>query len=227
MTPLDGRSARRRNLYLTKQTKRHAPGGIQSHILSRRTVANQRHRPRGHWDRHWEHIRHQNLNTTSKQISLSVVSLRNFIKTWIHPDSLAWELRSNFRLDRRRSTKTVAKRLQRMNKHQTLTLTACFMKAAFPPDHWRLQSSCANYKLLSDRKLAVTSETEMTWDDLVSCKLKDIHRLYYGMSLGHRLCSRWWRRFLLSLAAFWQADWFFIPLSSIVTQSIANAEYTN
>jgi hypothetical protein len=55
-TPLDEGSARRRDLYLTTQTlyKRqtiHAPGGIRTHDPSKRSVADLRFRPGGHWDR--------------------------------------------------------------------------------------------------------------------------------------------------------------------------------
>jgi len=57
-TPLDEWSARRRDLYLTthnthnRQTSMPPPRGIWTHDLSRRTAANLRLRPRGHWDRH-------------------------------------------------------------------------------------------------------------------------------------------------------------------------------
>jgi hypothetical protein len=56
--PLDEWSARRRDLYLTKdnthnrQTNIHVPGGIRAHNLSRRAAEDLRLRPRGHWDRH-------------------------------------------------------------------------------------------------------------------------------------------------------------------------------
>jgi hypothetical protein len=51
-TPLDKRSARRRDLYLThtQQTNIHAPGGIQTHDLSRYAAAHLHLRLRGHWD---------------------------------------------------------------------------------------------------------------------------------------------------------------------------------
>jgi len=58
-TPLEGWSARHRDLYLTvhgtrkrQQKKLHAPGLIRTHILSRRAAADLRFRPRGHRDRH-------------------------------------------------------------------------------------------------------------------------------------------------------------------------------
>ena len=57
ITPLDERSARRRDLYLTthirhsQQTDIHAPGGIRTHNLSRRADSELRRRPRGHWNR--------------------------------------------------------------------------------------------------------------------------------------------------------------------------------
>ena len=55
-TPLDERSARRTNLYLTTHNTHnrniHASGGIRTHNLSRRAAAVPRFRPRGHWDRH-------------------------------------------------------------------------------------------------------------------------------------------------------------------------------
>jgi len=51
-TPLDGRSARRRDVYLTTHnTYNRPPAGIRTHNLSRRAAAHQRGRPRGHWDR--------------------------------------------------------------------------------------------------------------------------------------------------------------------------------
>ena len=54
-TPLDEWSARHRDLYLTthksQQTNMHAPGGIQTHNLSRRADADLRLRPSGYWDR--------------------------------------------------------------------------------------------------------------------------------------------------------------------------------
>jgi hypothetical protein len=55
-TSLDEWSARRRDVYLTKQkqsqrTDIHAAGEIRSQNLSRRATADLRFRPRGHWDR--------------------------------------------------------------------------------------------------------------------------------------------------------------------------------
>jgi hypothetical protein len=54
-TPLDEGSARRRDLYLTTQTlyetNIHAPGGIRTHDPSKRSAADLRLSPRGHWDR--------------------------------------------------------------------------------------------------------------------------------------------------------------------------------
>ena len=55
-TPLDEWSARRRDLYLTTHNTHNRqtsmpPGGIRTHDLSRRTAADLRLRPRGHWDR--------------------------------------------------------------------------------------------------------------------------------------------------------------------------------
>src|SRR5215470_10652774 len=53
-TPLDEGSARHRDLYLTTQTlykkNIHAPGGIRTHDPSKRSAADLRLRPRGHWD---------------------------------------------------------------------------------------------------------------------------------------------------------------------------------
>ena len=54
-TPLDEWSARRRDLYLTTHNTHnrqniYAPGGIQTHDLSRRAAADLRLSPRGHWD---------------------------------------------------------------------------------------------------------------------------------------------------------------------------------
>ena len=54
--PLGERSARRRDLYLTKHNNHNRqtsmpPGGIRTHDLSRRVAADLRLRPRGHWDR--------------------------------------------------------------------------------------------------------------------------------------------------------------------------------
>jgi len=53
MTPLDERSARHRDLYLTTPTRDRypCPRGIRTHNLSRRTAAYLCLRPRGHWDR--------------------------------------------------------------------------------------------------------------------------------------------------------------------------------
>jgi hypothetical protein len=51
--PLEERSARHRDLYITKhsqQTNIHASGGIQTHNPSRRTAADPRLRPRGNWN---------------------------------------------------------------------------------------------------------------------------------------------------------------------------------
>jgi hypothetical protein len=52
-TPLDEGSAPRRDLYLTTQTlykrKIHASGGIRTHDPSKRSAADLRLRPRGHW----------------------------------------------------------------------------------------------------------------------------------------------------------------------------------
>jgi len=55
-TPLDVWSARRKDLYLTTHNTHNRqtsmpPGGIRTHGLSRRTAADLRLRPRGHWDR--------------------------------------------------------------------------------------------------------------------------------------------------------------------------------
>ena len=69
-TPLDERSARRRDLYLTTHNTRNRqtsmpPGGIRTHCLSRRAAADLRLRARGHWDRHL----------------FGLVTLNKFIKT--------------------------------------------------------------------------------------------------------------------------------------------------
>ena len=53
--PLDDRSARRRDLYLTihntyNRQNIHSPGGIRTHNLSKRAAADLRLRPCGHWD---------------------------------------------------------------------------------------------------------------------------------------------------------------------------------
>jgi hypothetical protein len=54
-TPLDEWSARHRDLYLTTHNKHntniHATGGIRTRNPSKRTAADPRLRPRGHWDR--------------------------------------------------------------------------------------------------------------------------------------------------------------------------------
>jgi hypothetical protein len=54
--PLDERSARHRDLYLTTQThttdKHPYPGGIRNQDRSRRAAIDIRVRPHGHWDRH-------------------------------------------------------------------------------------------------------------------------------------------------------------------------------
>ena len=54
--PLDERSARRRDLYLTTHNTHNRqtsmlPGGIRTHTLNIRAAADLRLRPRGHWDR--------------------------------------------------------------------------------------------------------------------------------------------------------------------------------
>ena len=54
--PLDQCSARRRDLYLdntqhSQETDIHATGGIRTYNSSKRTAAEPRLRPRGHWDR--------------------------------------------------------------------------------------------------------------------------------------------------------------------------------
>jgi hypothetical protein len=60
-TPLDEWSARRRDLYLdnTQHSNIHAPGGIQTHDLSRQTAADVRLRPRGYWDRPYVVFKHK------------------------------------------------------------------------------------------------------------------------------------------------------------------------
>jgi hypothetical protein len=55
-TPQDEGSARRRDLYVTTHkhsqgTNIHAPGGIRTHDPKKRSAADLRLRPRGHWDR--------------------------------------------------------------------------------------------------------------------------------------------------------------------------------
>ena len=53
-TPLDERSARRRNLYVTTHNthnKHPCPRGIRTHNLNRRAAADLRLRPRGYWER--------------------------------------------------------------------------------------------------------------------------------------------------------------------------------
>jgi hypothetical protein len=54
-TPLDGWSVQRKDLYLTPQhsqeTDIHDSGRIRTHNPSKRTAADPRLRPRGHWDR--------------------------------------------------------------------------------------------------------------------------------------------------------------------------------
>jgi hypothetical protein len=63
-TPLDEWSAGRRDLYLTthnthKRQTSMPPGGIRTQDLSRRSAANLRLRPRGHWDRHISCLKRQ------------------------------------------------------------------------------------------------------------------------------------------------------------------------
>ena len=62
-TPLDEWSARPRDLYMAKhyshQTDIHAPGGIRTHSLSKRTAPDLRLRPSGHWDRPGQSVRRQ------------------------------------------------------------------------------------------------------------------------------------------------------------------------
>ena len=68
-TPLDERSARRRDLYLTTHNthNRHPcpPGGIRTHNLSRRAAAALRLRPRGHLDRQYLFISKRNTEYTT------------------------------------------------------------------------------------------------------------------------------------------------------------------
>ena len=61
-TPLDERSARRRDLYLTTHNTHNRqtsmpPSGIRTHNLCRRAAADLRLRPRGYWDRHFCKLR--------------------------------------------------------------------------------------------------------------------------------------------------------------------------
>ena len=52
-----------------QQTNTHAPGGIQTHDLSRRAATDLRLRPRGHWDRQNEIILYQIIFQLFKQIN--------------------------------------------------------------------------------------------------------------------------------------------------------------
>jgi hypothetical protein len=53
ITPLEGWSAHRRDLYLTTQgTDIYTPSEIRTHNPSKRAAADPRLRPRGHWHRH-------------------------------------------------------------------------------------------------------------------------------------------------------------------------------
>ena len=66
-TPLDERSARRRDLYLTTHNTHNRqtsmpPGGIRTHNLSRRTAADLRLWTCGHWDRQMKTLLQQNLH---------------------------------------------------------------------------------------------------------------------------------------------------------------------
>ena len=66
-TPLDERSARSRDLYLTthtqnsQQSNAHVPGGIRTHNLNRRPAADLRLRPLGCWDRLGQNVLTPNL----------------------------------------------------------------------------------------------------------------------------------------------------------------------
>jgi hypothetical protein len=70
-TPLEEGSARRRDLYLTTQTlyktNIHAPRGIRTHDPSKRSAADLRLRPRGHWDRLAR--KHESIKKHSRFIS--------------------------------------------------------------------------------------------------------------------------------------------------------------
>jgi len=48
------------NTQHSQQTNIHAPGGIQTHNLSRRATVDLRFRPRGHWERHERYLTHTN-----------------------------------------------------------------------------------------------------------------------------------------------------------------------
>ena len=66
-TPLDERSARRRELYLTTHNNHNRqtfmpPGGIRTRDLSRLGAAELRIRPRGYWDRQIMNIMYYNIS---------------------------------------------------------------------------------------------------------------------------------------------------------------------
>jgi hypothetical protein len=95
-TPLDEGSARRRDLYLTTQTlykrqKNPCSGEIRTHDPSKRSAADPRLRPRGHWDHYeniiiWKVFRKQTVvkgckfNTNLKFVTYKTSSL-NFVNS--------------------------------------------------------------------------------------------------------------------------------------------------
>jgi len=74
-TPLDAWSARRRdlpdNIQHSQQTDIHAPGGIRTHNLSRRSAVDLGLRPLGHWDRHMLDISWEKHLRTEREITIA------------------------------------------------------------------------------------------------------------------------------------------------------------
>jgi hypothetical protein len=84
-TPLDEGWTRRRDLYLATQTlyktNNHAPAGIRTHAPSKRSAADLRLRPRGHWDWPKLFIREGNAtNVTKVKQQLAILEVPYFIK---------------------------------------------------------------------------------------------------------------------------------------------------
>jgi hypothetical protein len=81
-TPLEERSARRRDLYLTthktqKDTDIHVPGGIRTRNPSKRAAADPRLTPRGLWDR--PPSVYTDYNFVTIEPTLSVIISRKFV----------------------------------------------------------------------------------------------------------------------------------------------------
>jgi hypothetical protein len=92
-TPLDEWSARLRDFYPQntqhfQQTDIHAPGGIRTHNLSRRTVAHLRVRPSGRWDRPNYTVRSQNVTAFEFSLFSWYSAINNQQPNLLHLDCM-------------------------------------------------------------------------------------------------------------------------------------------